>query len=56
LTRGGPVLAAGEAELVKGEGRYWLIEITHHSGHYLPDANSLDIGLAAFAHAGIEQL
>jgi hypothetical protein len=56
LTRGGPVLAAGEAELAGSEGHYWLIEITYHSGHYLPDADSLNIGLAAFARAGIEQL
>lgn len=56
LTRGGPLIAAGEAELVGSEGRYLLIEITNHSGHYLPDAESLSIGLEAFARAGIEQL
>ncbi|MFN8541688.1 MAG: hypothetical protein U0232_29945 [Thermomicrobiales bacterium] len=56
LARGGPVLAVGEAELVGSEGRYLLIEITNHSGHYLPDADSLKIGLAAFIHAGIDQL
>jgi hypothetical protein len=56
LVGGGPVLAAGEAELAGSAGRYWLIEITHHSGHYLPNADSLSIGLEAFARVGIEQL
>jgi len=55
LTQGGPVLAAGEANLVGSDGHYWLIEITNHSGHHLPDERSLQIGLEAFVRAGIRQ-
>jgi hypothetical protein len=53
LTGGGPVVAAGEAEIVvMGEERL-CIDITNGSGHYLPDERSLSIGVQAFKTFGI---
>jgi RHS repeat-associated protein len=54
MTRGGPVLAAGEADIATSGGRYVLINLVEHSGHYQPTAESLDIGRAAFALLGIK--
>jgi RHS repeat-associated protein len=42
ITGGEPVLAAGEADISGAGGQYWVTEITYHSGHYLPDMNSLE--------------
>jgi hypothetical protein len=42
ITGGEPVLAAGEADISAVGGQYWVTEITNHSGHYLPDVNSLE--------------
>jgi hypothetical protein len=53
LTGGGPVVAAGEAEIVvMGEERL-CVDITNGSGHYLPDERSLSIGVQAFQTFGI---
>ena len=53
LTNGGPVVAAGEANIaVYGDERVG-IEITNYSGHYLPDSRSLEIGKQAFKAFGI---
>ncbi len=54
LSGGDPVLAAGEAQIVKWEGRYYGRYITYHSGHFQPEEESLDIGINAFRDAGIE--
>ena len=54
LSGGDPVLAAGEAQIVKWEGRYYGRYITYHSGHFQPGEESLDIGINAFRDAGIE--
>ncbi len=56
LTNGEPVLAAGEAEIVRMDDQYALLDINHHSGHYRPDRQSLRIGERAFADRGITQL
>jgi len=53
ITNGKPVLAAGEATLAEANGKYILIEITNHSGHYLPSAATTRIGEAAFAENGV---
>ncbi len=53
LTGGGPVLAAGEAEIAVAEGCYFGIEITNRSGHFMPSTSSLEIGRAAFRAHGI---
>ncbi|GGP72560.1 polymorphic toxin-type HINT domain-containing protein [Saccharothrix coeruleofusca] len=54
LTRGAPVRAAGEAS-IGGNAQigYFGLEITNHSGHFLPSLESLQIGLEAFAAAGV---
>jgi hypothetical protein len=54
LTGGRPVLAAGEADIAGVPGQYFGTEITNWSGHFLPSEESLAIGRAAFAEAGIE--
>lgn len=54
LTRGGPVIAAGEANIAGSvDAGYLGLMISNHSGHYEPPPYTLDIGLAAFADAGI---
>jgi hypothetical protein len=53
LTRGAPVRAAGEAQIAGRDGDYVGLEITPHSGHYMPSEESLDIGREAFARYGI---
>jgi hypothetical protein len=54
LSGGDPVLAAGEAQIVGWEGRYYGRYITYHSGHFQPGEESLDIGINAFRDVGIE--
>jgi hypothetical protein len=56
LTNGGPVLAAGEAEIAGTDGQYVVIEINDHSGHYRPDRASLRLGVQAFEERGITRL
>ncbi|AIR98138.1 putative T7SS-secreted protein [Streptomyces glaucescens] len=53
LTRGGPVHAAGEAEIAGGGGSYFGMEINNNSGHYRPSLESLQVGRDAFERAGI---
>ncbi|CCH32909.1 hypothetical protein ABZ816_31450 [Actinosynnema sp. NPDC047251] len=54
LTRGAPVRAAGEAS-IGGNAQigYFGLKITNHSGHFWPSLESLQIGLDAFAAAGV---
>jgi len=54
LTRGQPVLAAGEAEIVGSNGEYLLLEISNYSGHFLPTPDSLAIGIEAFRQQNID--
>jgi len=56
LTNGGPVLAAGEAEIAITDGQYVVIEINNYSGHYHPDRASLRLGEQAFEVRGIARL
>ncbi|MEU4560530.1 ALF repeat-containing protein [Actinoplanes sp. NPDC023936] len=54
LSRGGPVRAAGEADIAgSASDGYFGLDINNHSGHFRPSAESLDLGKAAFAAAGI---
>ena len=53
LTRGEPILAAGEAEISAAGGLRLGTEITPHSGHFRPSLESLDVGRDAFARHGI---
>ncbi|MDH6117300.1 RHS repeat-associated protein [Kitasatospora sp. GAS204A] len=54
LTRGQPVLAAGEADVAGGDGFHFGLRISNNSGHYMPCNCSLDIGIQNFREAGIE--
>ena len=54
LTRGQPVLVAGEAEIVGSNGEYLLLEISNYSGHFLPSPDSLTIGMEAFRQQNID--
>jgi hypothetical protein len=54
LTRGGPVLSAGEADIAGYNGVYLGLEISNHSGHYQPSRASLDFAVRVFHDAGIE--
>lgn len=54
LTRGQPVLAAGEAEIVGSNGEYYLLEISNYSGHFLPSSDSLETGKEAFRQQNID--
>lgn len=53
LTNGEPALAAGEANLARFEKSFFGVDINRHSGHYMPSAESLDIGIDAFGRYGI---
>jgi len=53
LSQGEPVRAAGEADIAAYEGTFIGLSINNHSGHYMPDAASLDTGIKTFAEAGI---
>jgi hypothetical protein len=54
LTRGGPVRAAGEADIDVVNGTYLGRHIDNHSGHYRPGKETLEIGRKAFSEqAGI---
>ena len=52
-SKGEPVVAAGEAEVAFGAGRFFGIVITIYCGHYRPSVESLQIGIGAFARLGI---
>jgi hypothetical protein len=53
ITRGGDVLAAGEAEIASAGGVRFGSDITAHSGHFRPSLESLDVAREAFARYGI---
>jgi hypothetical protein len=52
-SKGEPVLAAGEADIVGVAGYFIGLTITLHSGHYQPGNDRLSIGIDAFARIGI---
>ncbi|MCC3414074.1 MULTISPECIES: hypothetical protein [unclassified Microcoleus] len=54
ITRGQPVLAAGEAEIVGSNGLYILLTISNHSGHFRPNSESLEVGITAFRQQGVD--
>jgi hypothetical protein len=54
ITRGQPVLAAGEAEIVGSNGLYILLTISNHSGHFRPNSESLELGITAFRQQGVD--
>ncbi|MFC1435235.1 RHS repeat domain-containing protein [Streptacidiphilus sp. N1-3] len=53
LVRGADVQAAGEADIAGSDGFYFGVNLTNASGHYLPSAESLQIGREAFEREGI---
>ena len=53
IFQGDHVMAAGEADIAGVQGEYLLLDISNYSGHYLPSTESLEIGIQAFAKAGI---
>jgi hypothetical protein len=55
LTRGAPVLAAGEADIAGSSGEYFLLWMDNRSGHYRPDQASLDLAGHIFAANGIRR-
>jgi hypothetical protein len=54
ITRGQPVLAAGEAEIVGNNDAYILLTISNHSGHFRPTSESLELGITAFRQQGVD--
>jgi hypothetical protein len=57
MTNGGPVLAAGEADIVDlGGGEYGLLRFTGKSGHYQPDPQSVRVARRVFEAVGIRTL
>jgi hypothetical protein len=53
MTKGQAVMAAGEAWIAGSQGNYIGLYIDRHSGHYLPDATSLDLSIQKFSEVGI---
>ncbi|RKZ75206.1 MAG: hypothetical protein DRR16_31495, partial [Candidatus Parabeggiatoa sp. nov. 3] len=54
ISRGKPVLAAGEADIAGNKDvGYYGLEINRHSGHFEPDRDSLNVGVEAFGNIGI---
>jgi hypothetical protein len=54
LAGGGDVIAAGEVELIQAEEEKMVIELTNKSGHYEPEASSLDWAADCFRGIGFE--
>ena len=54
LSGGQPVLAAGQADIAAAGGKFLGIDISPHSGHFKPTAESLRKAREAFAKYGIE--
>jgi hypothetical protein len=54
LAEGSPVLAAGEVNLVVGDGYRAVLVLNNYSGHYQPDDTCLDIAAKAFEQLGFE--
>ena len=53
LSGGRAVLAAGQAEIAGAGGRFVGMMVNNHSGHFMPSAESVQIGIKAFAQYGI---
>ncbi len=53
LTNGRVMRAAGEANIAASGGTRIGIEITNHSGHFMPSQESLMIGVEAFKKIGV---
>lgn len=53
ISGGADVRAAGEADIAGTAGQYFGLDITNHSGHFLPSDASLDVGKSAFRSVGI---
>jgi RHS repeat-associated protein len=53
ITKGQPVLAAGEATIAGSQGNYFVTSLTNYSGHYLPSRENLAIGRGAFEANGL---
>ncbi|MFI5671400.1 RHS repeat-associated core domain-containing protein [Streptomyces sp. NPDC051704] len=54
MTRGAPVLAAGEADVAGAGGMFFGLRISNQSGHYLPCRCSINLGIEKFRQAGID--
>jgi RHS repeat-associated protein len=53
LSGGRPVLAAGQADIVASAGKMFGIDISRHSGHFMPTEESLAIAREAFKKCGV---
>jgi hypothetical protein len=54
LTRGKPVVAAGEAEIAGTAGEYYVLEINNQSGHFKPSEESLNYAKKVFDLNGLK--
>lgn len=54
ISRGQPVLAAGDAEIVGNNGQYILLSISNYSGHFQPDKNSLNLAISTWKKQGVD--
>lgn len=54
LAKGQPVLTAGEIEIVAADTFKCVVEITNKSGHYRPDAASLEVAIDLLKDLGFE--
>ena len=54
LSGGKPVLAAGEAEIAVAGGEFVGLRIEPLSGHFKPDASSLQIAKDLFSKIGVK--
>jgi hypothetical protein len=52
LSRGKPVLAAGQVDLAVVDKSFYVIHLTNHSGHYKPPPATLALAEQAFRKAG----
>ena len=53
LSGGRPVLAAGQANIAASGGKMFGIDISRHSGHFMPLEESLAIAREAFKKSGV---
>ncbi|XXT18784.1 hypothetical protein WME94_52015 [Sorangium sp. So ce429] len=53
LSGGKPVLAAGQAQVAWVGGKFLGMRISRFSGHFMPTAESVQVGREAFARHGI---
>lgn len=54
LAGGRPVQAAGEVDVISGEGYRLVLNLNNLSGHYQPSASCLDWAVAVFSSLGFE--